>query len=141
MRAEESRVLIASRDHVWALVSQPFHLPDWWPGYTGVRPDRRGLQENARWEVIRGRLPGLMRKPHGKGLIVIRRVAPGRELAWQDLAQRLDMGVRLEDEDGETHATAWVEGAWWRFYTEGARVLPRQALARLHDLCQTASSL
>ncbi len=140
MRAEESRVLLASRDDVWALVSQPFHLPDWWPGYTGVRPDRRGLQENARWEVIRGRLPGLMRKPHGTGLIVIRRVTPGRELAWQDLAQRLDIGVRLEDEDGQTHATAWVEGAWWRFYTEGARVLPRQALARLHDLCQTASS-
>lgn len=141
MRAEDSRALRASREDVWALISEPFHLPDWWPAYTGVQPDRRGLAENARWEVVRGRLPGLVRKPRGKGLIVIRRVTPGRELSWQDLAQRLDMGVLLQDDDGQTAATAWVEGAWWRFYAEGARVLPQQALARLHDLCQTASSL
>jgi len=141
VRAEESQVLAAPREDVWELVAEPFHLPDWWPGYTGVQPDRRGLAENARWEVIRGRRPGLMRKPHGKGLIVIHRVTPARELAWQDLAQRLDMGLLLGDEDGQTNATAWVEGSWWRFYTEGAHALPRQALARLHHLCQTASSL
>jgi uncharacterized protein YndB with AHSA1/START domain len=134
-------VLAAPREDVWELIAEPFHLSDWWPAYTGVRPDRRGLAENARWEVVRGRLPGLLRKPHGTGLIVIRRVAPARELAWQDLAQRLDMGVRLQDEGGQTKATAWVEGAWWRFHTEGARALPQLALARLHDLCQTASSL
>jgi hypothetical protein len=134
-------VLLAPRDDVWALLSEPFHLPDWWPAYTGVEPDRRGLGENARWQVIRARRPGFLRKPLGTGLIVIRRVTPGRELAWHDLAQRLDMGVTLEDEGWETKATAWVEGAPWRFYAEGARSLPQHALARLHDLCQTASGL
>jgi hypothetical protein len=138
---EAARVLHSRREDVWTLVSEPFHLPDWWPGYTGVEPDRRGLAENARWRVVRSRRPGLLRRPHGTGLILIRRVTPGRELAWHDLAQQLDMGVRLEGEGMETKATAWVSGTWWRFYAEGARPLPQQALARLHDLCQTASGL
>jgi uncharacterized protein YndB with AHSA1/START domain len=141
VREEDERVLLAHREDVWALVSEPFHLPDWWPGYTGVEPDRRGLGENARWKVVRARRPGLLRKPLGTGLIVIRRVVPGSELTWHDLAQKLDMGVRLEGEGRQTKATAWVEGPTWRFYAEGARSLPQHALARLHDLCQTASVL
>ena len=141
MRVEESGTLLAPREDVWTLVAEPFHLPDWWPGYTGIEPDRRGLAENARWKVVRSRRPGFMRKPHGTGLIVITRVTPGAELSWQDLAQKLDMGIGLEHEGRETRATVWVEGSPWRFYAEGARALPRQALARLHDLCQTASAL
>ena len=75
MIEEAARVLLAPREDVWALVSEPFHLPDWWPAYTGVEPDRRGLAENARWTVVRSRRPGFVRRPHGSGLIVIRRVA------------------------------------------------------------------
>lgn len=141
MRREASRVLPASRDESWALVSEPFHLPDWWPGYTGVEPDRRGLAENARWTVVRSSRPGFVRKPRGTGLILIRRVNPGSELSWHDLAQKLDMGVRLEDEGAGTRATTWVAGPVWRLYAEGARSLPAKAGARLHDLCDTASVL
>jgi uncharacterized protein YndB with AHSA1/START domain len=141
VRIEAVRVLLAPREDVWALVSEPFHLPDWWPGYTGVEPDRRGLAENARWTVVRSSRPGFMRRPHGSGLVILREVEPGSALSWHDLAQKLDMGIRLEDEGRETRATAWVAGAWWRFLTEGARSLPSHALARLHDLCQTASRL
>ena len=138
---EASRVLLAPREDVWALVAEPYHLPDWWPGYTGVEPDRRGLAENARWRVTRSRTPGILRKPAGEGLIVIRRVAPWRELAWHDVAQRLDAGVRLADADGRTHATAFVDGAAWRLFVEGARGLPAVAVSRLYDLCQTAATL
>ena len=60
MRKEASLVLPVRREDAWALVSEPFHLPDWWPGYTGVEPDRRGLEENARWTVVRALRPGLM---------------------------------------------------------------------------------
>ena len=141
MTEEETRVLLAPRQDVWALVAEPFHLPDWWPAYTGVEPDRRGLAENARWEVVRSRRPGFMRKPLGTGLVLIRRVEPGRELAWHDLAQKLDMGIRLEDEGRDTRATTWVAGPFWRFYAEGARSLPTKAGARLLDLCDTASGL
>jgi uncharacterized protein YndB with AHSA1/START domain len=141
VKEEASQVLPVSREKAWALISEPYHLPDWWPGYTGVEPDRRGLEENARWTVVRGSRPGFMRKPRGTGLILIRRVSPGSELAWHDLGQKLDMGVCLEDEGRGTRATAWVSGAAWRLYAEGVRSLPAKAAARLHDLCDTASGL
>ena len=141
MKEEASQVLPVSREEAWALVAEPFHLPDWWPGYTGVEPDRRGLAENARWTVVRSSRPGFMRKPRGTGLILIRRVSPGSELSWHDLAQKLDMGVRLEDEGRETKVTTWVSGPIWRLYAEGVRSLPTKAAARLHDLCDTASVL
>jgi uncharacterized protein YndB with AHSA1/START domain len=136
-----SRVLLASREDVWAIVSEPYHLPDWWPAYTGVEPDRRGLVEGARWTVLRSRTPGFLRKPRGKGLIVIQRVSPGEELAWLDLSQNVEAGLRLEDEGRGTRATAFVDGPFWRLLAEGARGLPRLAVARLYDLCQTAASL
>jgi uncharacterized protein YndB with AHSA1/START domain len=134
-------VLLASREDVWAIVAEPYHLPDWWPAYTGVEPDRRGLAEGARWTVLRSSTPGFLRKPRGKGLIVIQRVSPGEELAWLDLSQNVEAGLRLEDEGRETRATAFVDGPLWRLLAEGARGLPRLAVARLYDLCQTATSL
>jgi uncharacterized protein YndB with AHSA1/START domain len=136
-----SRVLVASREDVWALVAEPYHLPDWWPAYTGVEPDRRGLAEGARWTVLRSRTPGFLRKPRGKGLIVIQRVSPGEELAWLDVSQNVEAGLRLEDEGRGTRATVFVDGPFWRLLAEGARGLPRLAVARLYDLCQTATSL
>jgi uncharacterized protein YndB with AHSA1/START domain len=136
-----SRVLLAPRGDVWAIIAEPYNLPDWWPAYTGIEPDRRGLAEGARMSVLRSRAPGLLRKPRGKGLIVIRRVSPAEELAWLDLAQNIEAGLRLEDEGRGTRATAFVDGPFWRLFAEGARGLPRLAVARLYDLCQTASTL
>ena len=134
-------MLLASREDVWAIVAEPYHLPDWWPAYTGVEPDRRGLVAGARWTVLRSRTPGFLRKPRGKGLIVIQRVSLGEELAWLDLSQNVEAGVTLEDEGRGTLATAFVDGPFWRLLAEGARGLPRLAVARLYDLCQTAASL
>jgi hypothetical protein len=141
VRVEDSRVLLAAREDVWGLVAEPFHLPDWWPAYTGVEPDRRGLAAGARWTVLRSRAPGFLRKPRGSGLILIERVTPGTELVWLDLPQQVQAGLRLEDEGRETLATAFVDGTVWRLYAEGARSLPHLALSRLYDLCQTAASL
>jgi hypothetical protein len=139
---EETGELLSDRRDVWALVSEPYHLPDWWPAYTGVTPDRRGLAENARWEVIRNRAPGFLRRPEGEGLIVLTRVLEGWELRWSDLKQGLECGVRLDNAGtGRTRATTFVEGPWHRLVLEGGRGLPGQALTRLRDLCQTAATL
>jgi hypothetical protein len=136
------RELEAPPADVWALVAEPYHLPDWWPGYRGVTPDRRGLAPQARWTVQRSDRPGLLRRPGGEALIVIARVEPGRELAWLDLRQGFEAGVRLAPAGaGGTHATAWVAGPWWRLLAEGVRGLPRQAVGRLQALCQTAATL
>ena len=139
---EATRQIESPRADVWALVSEPYHLADWWPGYSGAHPDRLGLAPNARWRVTRSRAPGLLRSPGGEGLIVIKVVDPGLELAWYDTQQKFDAGISLRNSpDGGTAARAWVDGTWWRLALEGARDLPRQALARLHALSQTADTL
>jgi hypothetical protein len=139
---EATGELQSDRADVWALVAEPYHLPDWWPGYTGVKPDRRGLVENARWQVIRSTSPGLLRRPEGEGVIVITKVLAGWELRWHDVKQDIEAGVRLDNAGtGRTRATTFVSGPWLRLVTEGARGLPDRALTRLRDLCQTAASL
>jgi uncharacterized protein YndB with AHSA1/START domain len=139
---EATGELLSPRGDVWALVAEPYHLPDWWPAYTGVRPDRRGLAEGARWGVVRSRSPGFLRRPEGEGLIVITRVVEAFELRWNDLQQGIEAGIALDNAGtGRTRATVSVAGPWWRLYAEGARSLPGRALTRLQDLCQTAASL
>jgi uncharacterized protein YndB with AHSA1/START domain len=138
---EASRTLLAPREDVWALVAEPHHLPDWWPGYRAVRPDRRGLSAGARWTVVRSLEPGLFRRPESEGLILIRRVEPGRALAWHDVQQGFDAAVELTDDGDVTPARVTVETSWWRLRAESLAGEPARALARLHDLCQTAVAL
>jgi uncharacterized protein YndB with AHSA1/START domain len=142
VRIEAQRELIAARGDVWKLLSEPHHLSDWWPGYTTVRPDRRGLAEGARWQVARGSAPRYFRRSGGEGLIVVTAVEPPVRLGWRDLQARFDAEIRLEPApDGHTHAFLTVDAPWWRLVVEELRPTPRRALARLHALCQTAASL
>jgi uncharacterized protein YndB with AHSA1/START domain len=141
MRVEASRRLLAAREDVWALLAEPYHLSDWWPGYTAVRPDRRGLAVGARWTVVRSANPGLLRRPGGEGLIVIDSVEPTLALAWHDLEQSFRADVSIATVDAETDATLVLDAPFWRLFVEGLRSAPQQALARLHELCQTADSL
>jgi uncharacterized protein YndB with AHSA1/START domain len=142
VRIEAQRELLAPRGDVWALLAEPRHLADWWPGYSIIRPDRRALAEGARWEVVRGQAPGLLRRPGGEGMVVISTVEPGLRLGWRDLQQGFVADIRLEPAPGgNTRATLVLEAPWWRVVAEGLRSAPRQALARLHALCQTAASL
>lgn len=142
MRLEASRELLALPADVWALLAEPHHLSDWWPGYTGVRPGRRGLAEGARWQIVRSHAPGLLRQPGGEGMIVITRVEPRRSLAWRDLAQDFEARVTIEGTTaGSTFVALTLEAPWWRIAVEGLRGIPQQALTRLHNLCQTATTL
>lgn len=141
MRVAATRELLAPPDDVWALLSEPYHLSDWWPGYATVQPDRRGLAAGARWQIARSRETGLLRKPGGQGLIVIDAVEPGRALAWRDLEQGFRAEIRIARLAGNTRAALTLDASWWRLYTEGLRSAPQDALARLHALCQTAATL
>jgi uncharacterized protein YndB with AHSA1/START domain len=142
VKLEADRRLIAPREDVWALLAEPYHLSDWWPGYTAIRPDRRGLAAGARWTVVRSESPGLLRRPGGEGQIVIDSVEPTLALAWRDLQQQFTARIEIATADGsQTDARLTVEGSWWRLVSEGLRGAPKQALARLHALCQTADSL
>jgi uncharacterized protein YndB with AHSA1/START domain len=142
VRVEAQTELIAPRADVWELLKEPRHLADWWPDYSTIRPDRRGLAEGARWQVVRGRTPGLLRRPGGEGMVVIAKVEPEHRLTWRDLEQGFEAEILLEPaREGHTRATLVVEAPAWRIVAEGLRSTPRLALARLHALCQTAASL
>jgi uncharacterized protein YndB with AHSA1/START domain len=140
VRIEAERELMAPPEDVWKLLAEPRHLSDWWPGYTTVRPDRRGLAPGARWQVVRGRRAGLLRRPGGEGLIVITEAEPGRVLAWHDVQQGFAATVSIDPAGSRALASVSVEAPWWRIRVEGLRRTPGEALSRLHALCQTAAS-
>ena len=134
--------LVATRPDVWALLAEPEHLADWWPAYASIRPDRRGLAEGARWQVVRGGSIGLLRRPESEGIVVITAAEPDHRFAWHDVQQRFTAELLLEPAaEGMTRATLTIEAPGTRAILEGLRPLPRRALARLHALCQTAATL
>lgn len=142
MRAEASREILASRADVWAFLEEPLHLADWWPGVSSVRPDRRGLASGARWTLMGGPDATLFRKPRASTLLVIERVDPYERVAWNLLAQRLHVDVRLTVvAPDRTLVTVTVEGPWRPEALGRPRALPKEAVARLHALVQTAATL
>jgi uncharacterized protein YndB with AHSA1/START domain len=139
MRMRATRELLASRQDVWGFLTEPYHLPDWWPGVAGVQPDRRGPAAGARWEVVAGYEPTLFRRPDTSGTLVVTAADPPNLFAFHLTADRLDVRVELEaTAAARTRTTLTVEGPWLIAYR---RTLARRALSRLHALCQTAAAL
>jgi uncharacterized protein YndB with AHSA1/START domain len=131
-----TRTLLAPRADVWAFVSEPHHMADWWPGIGGVTPDRRGFAPGARWAISGDVKPSLMRKAYHSGALVIRQVRPPHLAAWHLTAERFDVQLSLEEDGADaTLATLTITGP---FMGALRRHLPARALGRLFDLCQTA---
>ena len=134
-RFAASRELLASRDDVWAFVSEPHSMARWWPGIVGVTPDRRGFAPGARWVIHGDERPSLTRRAYLSGALVILQVRPPEFASWHLTGERFDVELSLEEVDeARTRAMLAVEAPW-----RGAlrRRLPQDALRRLHDLCQT----
>jgi uncharacterized protein YndB with AHSA1/START domain len=126
--------LLAPRADVWAFLAEPYHLTDWWPGLSGVQPDRRGFAPGARWKaVVRVRNVLLGSRPT-ETLLLVRDVEPYERWTFHLVASKLDVEVRLEatgpDRTRVTVAT-----------NRGGSSLPRTAVRRLYDLVQTAGGL
>jgi hypothetical protein len=139
MRTSASRELLASRPDVWGFLSEPYHLSDWWPGAAGVQPDRRGAAAGARWQVVRGNEPTLLRRPATSETLVVTAAEPPRLFAFHLVHERLDVRIELDATTAErTTASVTVEGPWLISYR---RTLARRAVNRLHALCQTAAAL
>jgi uncharacterized protein YndB with AHSA1/START domain len=142
-RVVASRELLAPREDVWSFLAEPYHLADWWPGVRGVQPDRRGLAPGARWRLTSGPQTGGMlgaylRRPEAAGTVVV------IEVRAKELVRLLFVDERIEAElhlvpapESRTRATLVIDGPWLRVN----RSLPRRALSRLYDLCQTAAGL
>jgi hypothetical protein len=134
-----STELLAARPDAWAFLAEPHHLPDWWPGVSGVQPDQRGSAAGARWQVVASNEPTLLRKPAAAGTLVVTASDPPRLFAFQLVRERLSVRVDLvATAEDRTNATVTIEGPWLITYR---RTLARRAVDRLHALCQTAATL
>jgi uncharacterized protein YndB with AHSA1/START domain len=138
-RASASRELLASRDDVWAFIAEPHHFADWWPGISAVQPDRRGLAEGARWQILTADRPTLLRRATSSGMLLVRGVRPPELFAWTLTGDHIDGELRLEARSDERTLAVVEVDAPWLFGV--SRALPRRALTRLHALCQTAAEL
>jgi uncharacterized protein YndB with AHSA1/START domain len=142
MRVEASRELLASRADVWVFLAEPYHLADWWPTISTVRPDRRGLAPGARWDVVGLSTPTMFRRANATGLAIVKVVELHERVVWTLTADRLDVEVRLRQAAPDrTMVTVAVEGGWRPEGFGRPRALPRAAVDRLHDLLQTAAAL
>lgn len=134
-----TRELVAPLEDVWLFLAEPHHFSDWWPGIGGVQPDRMGLTPGARWTLRGVTRPSLLRRPAAESKLVVIKVEPPIYVAWYMTAERIDVELSLADAGAHhTRAELTVKGP---FLVGLRRSLPRQALNRLHALCQTAAEL
>jgi uncharacterized protein YndB with AHSA1/START domain len=138
-RVSASRELLASRDDVWAFIAEPRHFADWWPGIAAVQPDRRGLAEGARWQIVTDDRPTLLRRATSSGMLLVRTVRAPELFGWTLTGDHIDAELRLEEIAGGRTVAVLEIDAPWLFGV--SRALPRRALTRLHALCQTAAEL
>jgi hypothetical protein len=138
-RVSASRELLASRDDVWRFIAEPRHFADWWPGISAVQPDRRGLAEGARWQVITGDRPTLLRRSTSSGMLLVRAVRVPERFGFTLTGDHIDGELRLDARDDDRTLAVLELEAPWLFGI--SRALPRRALTRLHSLCQTAAEL
>jgi uncharacterized protein YndB with AHSA1/START domain len=134
-----TRDLLAPRADVWRFVSEPFNLPDWWPGVSGLQPDRRGFAPGARWQVLGDNRPSLLRKPNMSGTLIVTAVDQYERFAFHLTGERLDVELVLSELEPEvTRARLTVSGP---FLVGLKRSMPAKSLTRLHGLLQTAADL
>jgi uncharacterized protein YndB with AHSA1/START domain len=138
-RFAADRILLAPLDDVWEFLSEPFNLADWWPGISGVEPDRRGLAPGARWRVIGPNTPSYFRRPQATGTLLVLDVVPKERIAFQLTGDRIDAELSLRAvDDHQTEASLIVDGP---FLIGLRRRYPAQALDRLYSLIQTGDEL
>jgi uncharacterized protein YndB with AHSA1/START domain len=135
-RYAADRVLLAPLDDVWAFLAEPYNLADWWPGISGVEPDRRGLAAGARWKVIGPSRPGYFRRPEAAGTLLVLAVVPGTRIAFELPADRVAADLTIEPAEGRRTWASLVVDAPFLLGFRGS--LPSRALARLHDLLRTS---
>ena len=138
-RYAADRVLLAPLADVWVFLSEPYNLADWFPGVSGIEPDRRGLAPGARWKVIGPNEPSYFRRPQATGTLLIVDVVPQERIAFELTGDRIsaDLTLRALDVD-RTEASLVVDGPW---LIGLRRAFPRQALDRLHALLRTGEEI
>jgi uncharacterized protein YndB with AHSA1/START domain len=123
--------LLAPRADVWAFLAEPYHLSDWWPGITGVEPDRRGFAPGARWKVLGTKRNFLAGPRPTETTLLVREIDPYERWTWHLLVPKTDVEIRLRTV-GEDRTAVTVSTS---------RGSAGTAVKRLYDLVQTAAAL
>ena len=128
---EATLELLAPREDVWAFLAEPYHLSDWWPGITGVEPDRRGFAPGARWKVLATKRNIFVGPRPTETMLLIREIDPYERWMWHLLKPKTDVEIRLRSVDAARTAVtvSVIDGS------------ADKALKRLYDLVQTAATL
>jgi uncharacterized protein YndB with AHSA1/START domain len=121
--------LLAPRADVWAFLAEPYHLSDWWPGITGVEPDRRGFAPGARWKVHATKRNVFVGRRNVETLVLIREIDPFERWTWHLLKPATDVEIRLRAV-GKDRTEVTVTGGD-----------AESAVKRLYDLVQTAATV
>jgi Activator of Hsp90 ATPase homolog 1-like protein len=129
--SEATLELLASRTDVWAFLAEPYHLSDWWPGITGVEPDRRGFAPGARWKVLATKRNVFVGPRPTETMLLIREIEPFERWSWHLLKPKTDVEIRLRSL-GEERTAVTVSAS-----NDSAG----KAVQRLFDLVQTAATL
>ncbi|HET7137848.1 MAG TPA: SRPBCC family protein [Gaiellaceae bacterium] len=128
---EASLELLAPRADVWGFLAEPYHLSDWWPGITGVEPDRRGFAPGARWKAHSRKRNVFTGSRVVETMLLVREIDPYERWTWHLLQPATDVEVRLQATgEDRTRVTVGV-----------SRGNPALAVKRLYDLVQTAAEL
>lgn len=130
MPRSATEIVPAPRAEVWAILAEPLHLPDWWPGIIAVEPDRRGFAPGARWQAtVTRRNPFLGKRRIETGLL-LRDVELYERWTWHLVTARCDVEIKLRAVgERETEVTVTTG--------RGRAGLPREAVRRLRELVVT----
>jgi uncharacterized protein YndB with AHSA1/START domain len=134
-RFAADRVVVAPIDDIWAFLAEPYNFGDWWPGVSGVQPDRRGLAPGARWQVVGTDRPTLFRRPLATGTLLVLDVQPMERIHFQLTGDRLEAELTLRAlDERSTEVSLVVDGP---SLIGLRRRFPAQALERLRSLLWT----
>jgi uncharacterized protein YndB with AHSA1/START domain len=122
--------LLAPRADVWAFLAEPYHLSDWWPGITGVEPDRRGFAPGARWKVLATKRNILAGPRATETMLLIREIDEYERWTWHLLAPKTEVEIRLRSTGEDTTLVT----------VSTSRGSASRAVQRLYDLLQTAAT-
>ena len=129
--SEASLELLAPRADVWRFLAEPYHLADWWPGITGVEPDRRGFAPGARWKVIATKKNVFTGRRSVETMLLVREIDTYERWAWHLLQPPTDVEIRLRSTAPERTLVT----------VSASRGRADVAVRRLYDLVQTAAGL
>jgi len=129
--SDASLELQAPRADVWRFIEEPYHLSDWWPGITGVEPDRRGFAPGARWKVLTTKRNIFVGPRSVESMLLVREIEPFERFTFHVLATKLDAEVRLRSTAPDRTLVTVTAN----------RGSPERAVRRLYDLVQTAATL